>query len=211
MASASFSLACSVSAGIVKKLLKVARSKKKRHKKTIMIVQCSSFNQRTPFLTSIGNRQNYTISRLLEDYYLCTNMGKLITEACWIILLLYLLLCNANTQLKQQSRAIIWEKQTPVIQKRTIRKLSKLGLYYNNSSATHRLILSGDIETNPGPANHDNQQTKPKSDRLASSTCELCNKTVRINSKKLTCIHCKSLVHLQCSTLKAIPIIKKFS
>ena len=94
------------------------------------------------------------------------------------------------------------------MQKRTIRKLSKPVLYYNSSSATHRLILSGNIETHPGPANRDNQQTKPKSDRLPSSTCELCNKTVRIKSKKLMCIHCKSLVHLQCSTLKAILIIE---
>ena len=94
------------------------------------------------------------------------------------------------------------------MQKRTIRKSSKPVLYYNNSSATYRLILSMDIETNPGPANRDKQQTKPKSDRLRSSTCDLCNKTVRINSKKLMCVHCKSLVHLHCSTLKAILIIK---
>ena len=94
------------------------------------------------------------------------------------------------------------------MQKRTIRKSSKLVPYYNNSSATHRLILSGDTETNPGPANRDNQQTKPKSDRIRSSNCDLCNKTVQINSKKLMCIHCKSLVHLQCSTLKAILMIK---
>ena len=106
-------------------------------------------------------------------------MGKPITKVCWIILLLYLLFFNANTELKQLSRAIIREKPTPCMQKRTIRKSSKPVLYYNNSSATHRLILSGDTETNPGPANRDNQQTKPKSDRLPSLTCELCNKTIR--------------------------------
>ena len=164
--------------------------------------------QRTCFLTFIGNLQNYTISRLLEDCYLCTSMRKRIMKACWIVLLLYLQFFNANREVEQQSRAIIREKPTPCMQKRTIRKSSKPVLYYNNSSATHRLILSGDIETHPGPANRDNQQTKPKSDRLRSSTCDLCNKTVRINSKKLMCIHCKSLVHLQCSTLKAILIIK---
>ena len=43
----------------------------------------------------------------------------------------------------------------------------------------------------------DNQQPKPKSDRLRSSACDLCNKTVRINSKKLMCMYCKSFVHLQ--------------
>ena len=87
---------------------------------------------------------------------------------------------NANTELKQQSRAIIREKSAPCMQKGTIRKSSKPVLYYNNSSATHRLILSGDIKINPGPANRDNQRTKPTSDRLPSPTCELCNKTVRI-------------------------------
>ena len=56
------------------------------------------------FLTSIGNLQNYTISRLLPACYLCTSMGTLIAKACWIILLLYLLFFNANTELKQQSR-----------------------------------------------------------------------------------------------------------
>ena len=157
---------------------------------------------------STGNLQNYTISRLLQDCYLCTSMGKLITKACWIILLLYLLFFNANAEVEQQSRAIIREKPTPCMQKRTIKKSSKPVLYYNNSSATHRLILFGDIETNRGPANCDNHQTKPKSDRLRSSYCDLCSKTVRINSKKLMCIHCKSLVHLQCSGLKAILIIK---
>ena len=87
-------------------------------------------------------------------------------------------------------------------------KIIKTRLYNNNSSATHRLILSGDIETNPGPVTPDNQQTKPKSDRLPSSACQLCNKAVRMNSKRLMCINCRSLVHLQCSTLNAILIIK---
>ena len=101
---------------------------------------------------------------------------------------------NANTKVEQQSRAIIRKKPTPCMQKRTIRKSSKLVPYYNNSSARHRLILSGDIETNPGPANRDNQQTKPKSDHIRSSNCDLCNKTVQINSKKLMCIHYRTFV-----------------
>ena len=88
-------------------------------------------------------------------------MRKRIMKACWIVLLLYLQFFNANREVEQQSRAIIREKPTPCMQKRTIRKSSKPVLYYNNSSATHRLILLGDIETNRGPANCDNHQTKP--------------------------------------------------
>ena len=94
------------------------------------------------------------------------------------------------------------------MQKRPIRKSSKSALYYNSSSATHRLMLSGNIETNPGPMNPDNKHTKPKSDGLPSSTSQLCNKTVRINSKRLMSIHCRCFVHLQSSTLKAIHITK---
>ena len=135
-------------------------------------------------------------------------MGKLITKACWIILLLYLQLFNTNAEVERQFRAIIIEKPTPCMQRRTIRKSLKPVLCCKNSSAAHRLILSGDDETNPGLANRDNQQTKPKSDRLRSSTFHICNRTVRINSKKLMCIHCKSMVNLQCSTLKATLVIR---
>ena len=57
---------------------------------------------------------------------------------------------NANVELKQESRAIIREKTTLCMQKRTIKKSSKPILCYSNSYTTHRLILSRDIETNPG-------------------------------------------------------------
>ena len=97
------------------------------------------------------------------------------------------------------------------MQKRTIRKSSKSALYYNSGSDTHRLILSGNIETNPGPMNPDNKHTKPKSDGLPSSTSQLCHKTVQINSKSLMSIHCRCFVQLQSSTLKAIHITKNSS
>ena len=115
---------------------------------------------------------------------------------------------TADKELKQPSRAIIREKPTLCMQKKTIRKSSKPVFYYNKSSATHRLILSVDTETNPGQVYPDNQQTKPKSDRLSSSICKLCNKTIQINSKRLMCIYCRSLVHLKCNSLKAILNIK---
>ena len=115
---------------------------------------------------------------------------------------------TANKELKQPFSAIIRETPTLYILKRTIRKSSKSALCYNNSSTTHRLILSGNIETYPGPVNPDNQQVRPKYDCLISFTRQLCNNTVRINFKRLMCIYCRSLVHLQCSTLKVIFIIK---
>ena len=123
---------------------------------------------------------------------------------------LYLLFFNRNTELEQQSRAITREKPTPGMQKRTIRKLSKPFLYYNNGSATYRLILSGHIEANPGPANRDNQQTKPDSDRLLLSTCDLCNKTVQ----KLQDVDVYSLLKLRAFTMlhtESYPYHKKLS
>ena len=71
------------------------------------------------FLTPFRSLQNYTVS-ILEDLYV-QSMGKIITKTCWIILLLYLLFFNANTEVEQQSRAIIREKATPFMQRRTIR------------------------------------------------------------------------------------------
>ena len=80
------------------------------------------------------------------------------------------------------------------MRKRTIRESSKPVLSCNSSSATRGLMLSGDIETNLRPVSRDNQETKPKSDRLPSSTRELCNKTMRLDSKKLMCIHCTAIL-----------------
>ena len=64
------------------------------------LTECSGFTQETPFLKSIGNFQNYTTSRLLEAYYLCTSIGKRIMKVCGIILLPYLLFFNAYTEQK---------------------------------------------------------------------------------------------------------------
>ena len=148
-------------------------------------------------LTSNGNLQNHTISRLLEECYLYTSMRKLITKICWIILLLYLLFFNANTELKQQSRAIIREKPTSCMQKKTITKSLKPVFYYNNSSATHRLILSGDIKTNSGLANRDNQQTKPK---------ESTNKLQEVDVYSLQKLGAITMLHLE-----SYPYHKKLS
>ena len=65
-------------------------------------------------------------------------------------------------------------------------------LYYANSTSTLRLILSGDIELNPGPL----KQKK-------SPTCPMCLKTVRSNSKKVECSVCHDRVHLKCVSSKS--------
>ena len=55
---------------------------------------------------------------------------------------------------------------------------------YNNI-VTYRIILSCDIETNPGPG-----LRKPK--------CQVGDKTVRCNQKSLVCEHCLEVCHVKC-------------
>ena len=52
---------------------------------------------------------------------------------------------------------------------------------YTNHSATFQLIISGDIETNPGPI-----------------ACPVCTKTVRTNSYRLECKVCHHTTHVKC-------------
>ena len=66
-------------------------------------------------------------------------------------------------------------------------KRTKSGVqYYSKYIAKYRIILSGDIEINPGPGLH-----KPK--------CQVCNKTVRCNQKRLVCAHCLEMCHVKFS------------
>lgn len=101
---------------------------------------------------------------------------------------------------KQNSGSKSWNlgKLVPC---KTVRKSNKLVLYYNNCSATHRLILYGDKEAKLGLAEVDSHQIKSKYKRLPSPTCEICNKILEINSKRLRFIHCKKLIHMQFSKL----------
>lgn len=57
--------------------------------------------------------------------------------------------------------------------------------YYENSTATFNIILSGDIERNPGPGTH-----APK--------CKECFKTVKSNQKRMICDKCLSVSHVKC-------------
>ena len=64
--------------------------------------------------------------------------------------------------------------------------------YYSNISATHRILLGGDIETNPGPTSTTNsrltstnnkQNSKKAATKRKAPICSICEKTVRMNSK----------------------------
>ena len=58
--------------------------------------------------------------------------------------------------------------------------------YYSNYVATYRIILPGDIGINPGPA-------------LRKQKCQVCDKTVRCNQKRLICEQCLEMCHIKCS------------
>ena len=71
-------------------------------------------------------------------------------------------------------------------QKKNIKRTKSSVQYYPNYIATYRIILSDDIETNPGPG-----LSKPK--------CQVCDKTVRYNKKRFVCKHCLETCHVRCS------------
>ena len=87
----------------------------------------------------------------------------------------------------------ILEKSPPRI---NARRPAKHVHYYGNSSATMRLLLSGKIESNPGPVNPTESNRKRKQNKSFPSFCQEYNKTVKANSKRLLCIHCINLVAL---------------
>ena len=86
---------------------------------------------------------------------------------------------TASQDISMQSKCLVNQK------KKT--KRTKSSVQYNsNYIATYRIILSGDIEINPGP-----RLRKPKS--------QGCDKTVRCNKKRLICEHCLEMCHVKCS------------
>jgi len=98
-------------------------------------------------------------------------------KICMLILVVCLLCCNAKktSQTKQNF------KFSPPQQHVSRKRFSAPILLYHNHVATFQLVLSGDVETNPGPIN-----------------CIICQKTVRKNSLQLHCTTCKDSSHVKC-------------
>ena len=87
--------------------------------------------------------------------------------------------------------------------------------YYSNTSATHLILLEGDIKTNPGPTSTTNsgltptnnkQNNKKAAMKHKAPICSICEKNVCINSKQMICTYCKLLTHLHCTNTKTITI-----
>ena len=128
-------------------------------------------------------------------------MGKGITKACGIILLPYLLFFNANTEQKtlilSHQRHACRQKQSK--NRQNLLCITTTALLHTDwyCQKTFKQTLDRPIVIT----------SKPNQNQTAYHSLPV-NKRVRINSKKFMCIHCKCLLHLQCSTLKAILIIK---
>ena len=101
----------------------------------------------------------------------------------------------------------ILERSSPYI---TVRRSLKPAPYYHNSSATMWLLLSGDIESNPGPVNPTESNRNHKQNKSFPLFCQECNKAVKANSNRLLCIHCNNLVHLKCISTNSTKKLKPY-
>lgn len=76
--------------------------------------------------------------------------------------------------------------------------------YYPNSCKTFQLILSGDVELNPGPqmrSGHSTLNNKKQKSITAAPKCSLCIKGVGSNRKRLYCDICKGFTHANCANI----------
>ena len=81
--------------------------------------------------------------------------------------------------------------------------------YYSNTSATQRILLRGETETNPWPRStptNDKQNSKKPTAKRKTPICSVCEKTVRINSKRIIRTYCKLLTHLHCTNTKSLTV-----
>ena len=78
--------------------------------------------------------------------------------------------------------------------------------YYSNSMATQALLLSGDVEKNPGPSQGKAASTNNKLSRSkpTAARCDHCQKTIRWNQKNISCANCVGYYHLKCVYLKSM-------
>ena len=84
------------------------------------------------------------------------------------------------------SQDISMQSKYLVNQKKKIKRTKGYVQYYSNYIATCKIILSGDIKTNPGSG-------------LNEPKCQVCNKTVWCNQKLLVCEHCLEMCDVECS------------
>ena len=84
-----------------------------------------------------------------------------------------------------------------------LKRQKKPVAYYSNTSATQRLVLSGDIKENPGPIQDRKTSETPAVQRTKiKAKCPNFTKTVQSNHKRFLCTICFDLYHAKCTNLK---------
>ena len=83
-----------------------------------------------------------------------------------------------------------------------IKRYKQSHSYYPNSVATDRLVLAGDVETNPGPDDTKTGRKKSVQNIAVKKSCVACNKTIRLNQKELTCKLYSGSFHYKCEAGK---------
>ena len=85
---------------------------------------------------------------------------------------------------------------------RKIKRPKQSHCYYPSSVATDRLVLAGDVETNPGPDDAKTGRKKSVQNITVDKSCLACNKTIRLNQKELICNLCSGSFHYKCKAGK---------
>lgn len=104
----------------------------------------------------------------------------------WILFLTVIILQQLSTLSHNTTRdkTVVTKRQQLKINGKIKRTKSRVQ-YYANSTASFNIILSGDVEKNPGP--------------VLSPKCTVCNKTVNNNHKRLICVSCRNTFHGKCA------------
>ena len=85
---------------------------------------------------------------------------------------------------------------------RKIKRSKQSHCYYPSSVAKDRLVLAGDVETNPGPDDAKTGRKKSVQNITVKKSCLACNKTIWLNQKELTCSLCSGSFRYKCEAAK---------
>ena len=103
---------------------------------------------------------------------------------CLALLTICILLFTSSVTYNMSGDEVSHHHRKP----RKLKRVKSRINYYANSVATFNLLLSGDIEENPGPG-------------LRAPKCTECEKGVGTNRKRLECKTCLNPTHAACSNL----------
>lgn len=105
-----------------------------------------------------------------------------------ITVIVAIILSSINPQDGYTGTSSLTSLTQTIVVKPKIKRAKSSVQYYPNSTASFNLILSGDVELNPGPG-------------LPAPKCNKCEKTVKSNNKRLICSSCFDVTHAKCSNL----------